>query len=266
MSSCAIVIPIYKPNLDEMEQFSLDYSLARLKAGRTCYFIAPASLDVSYYMTRYPGVGLVRFADEYFASIQGYNRLLLHPGFYQHFIDHEFMLILQTDAVLLRDELDDWCAKPYDYVGAPWPDGLEIMVNVDAFSGDKRKRVKTHVGNGGLSLRRNSACVRLLNEFPQATQMFVQTGSSEDIFFAIMGSQSNDFLMPNERVASRFALELRPEYYYAVNDNLAPMGGHAWWRYNQAFWETLLEDAPPRAVGRYAVRPPAMPAVEAAHI
>ena len=145
-----------------------------------------------------------------------------------------------------------------------WPDGLEIMVNVDAFSGDKRKRVKTHVGNGGLSLRRNAACVRLLNEFPQATQMFVQTGSSEDIFFAIMGSRSTDFLMPNERVVSHFALELRPEYYYAVNDNLA----HGWAclvALQPGLWETLLEEAP-RAVGRYAVRPPAMPAIEAAHI
>ncbi len=252
MNTCAIVIPVYKAQLDDMEQFSLDYSLARLKPGRSLSFIAPVSLDMSYYTQRYPGVGVVRFPDEFFASIQGYNRLLLNPGFYQHFIDHEFMLILQTDALVLKDELDEWCALPYDYVGAPWPDGLEIMVNVDVFSGDMRKRVKTHVGNGGFSLRRNAKCIRLLQEFPQATQMFLHTGSSEDIFFAILGSQSSDFLIPNERVAARFALELKPEHYHVINGGVAPMGAHAWWRYNQAFWESLLESAPPHAVGRYA--------------
>lgn len=252
MTTCAIVIPVYKAVLDDMEQFSLDYSLARLKPGRSISFIAPASLDMGYYAQRYPGIGVVRFADEFFASIQGYNRLLLNPGFYQHFIAHEFMLILQTDALVLNDELDEWCALPYDYVGAPWPDGLEIMVNVDVFSGEMAKRVKTHVGNGGFSLRRNAKCIALLQEFPQATQMFLHTGSSEDIFFAILGSQSLSFVMPNERVAARFSLELQPERYHLLNGGIPPMGAHAWWRYNQAFWETLLDSAPPKAVGRYA--------------
>ena len=87
------------------------------------------------------------------------------------------------------------------------------------------------MGNGGLSLRRNAACVCLLNEFPQATQMFVQTGSA-NIFFAIMVAV-NDFLVPNGRVASHFALELRPDYY-AVNDNLAPWAGMPG-GYSQAF-------------------------------
>lgn len=244
MRQCAVVIPVYKAELDAMERFSLDYSLARLP-GRDLFFVAPATLDLSYYVRHFPGVTVVRFDDSYFASIKGYNRLLLNPGFYQHFATHAFMLILQTDAILLKDDLDWWCAQPYDYVGAPWPDGLEIMVNVDVFGGANGKRVKTHVGNGGLSLRRNAKCISLLAEFPQATQMFLHTGSSEDIFFAIMGAQSTDFLMPNERVASRFALELKPEFYHAVNGGQPPMGGHAWWRYNQAFWEALLDEVPP---------------------
>lgn len=241
---CAVVIPIYKPDLDAMEQFSLDYSVARLQ-GRDLYFIAPQGLDLSYYHQHFPTVSAVRFDDAYFASIKGYNRLLLNPDFYQRFIAYEFMLILQTDAIILKDDLDWWCDQPYAYVGAPWPDGLEILVNLDVFNGANGKRVKTHVGNGGLSLRRNAKCMALLAEFPQATQMFLQTGSSEDIFFAIMGAQSMDFLIPNERVASRFALELKPEFYHAVNGGEPPMGGHAWWRYNQAFWNALLEQTPP---------------------
>ncbi len=243
---CAIVIPIYREELEPLEKFSLDYSLARLKPGRSVYFMAPEKLDVRHYARHYPGVPVVRFADECFASVKGYSRLLLDPAFYERFAaSHEFMLILQTDAILLGDELDHWCAQPWDYVGAPWPDGLEVMVNLDNFSGELGKRVKVHVGNGGLSLRRNAACIKLLKEFPQATDMFVRSGSSEDIFFALMGAQSLSFKIPNERVASLFALELQPERYLAINQGRAPMGGHAWWRYNQPLWVGLLSEAPP---------------------
>lgn len=243
---CAIVIPIYREELEPLESFSLDYSLACLKPGRSLFFIAPERLDVSYYGRHFPGVAVECFDDEYFASVKGYSRLLLSPAFYERFVAcHEFMLILQTDSILLRDDLDHWCAQPWDYVGAPWPDGLEVMLNLDNFSGELGKRVKVHVGNGGLSLRRNAACIGLLKEFAQATEMFLRSGSSEDIFFGLLGAQSLDFKIPNERVASLFALELQPERYMAINQGREPMGGHAWWRYNQPFWVSLLKQPPP---------------------
>ncbi|MFT3856690.1 MAG: DUF5672 family protein [Aquabacterium sp.] len=244
-ASCVVVVPIYREGLEPLERFSLDYSFERLQ-GRDLVFIAPERLDTSFYQANYPGVPVLRFADDYFASIKGYNRLLLDPAFYERFhATHEFMLILQTDAIILRDELDHWCSLPYDYVGAPWPDGLEVTLNLDCFGGAMARKVRAHVGNGGLSLRRNAACAALLREFPQATDMFLRSGSSEDLFFSLMGTQSERFVVPNERVASLFALELTPETYLAVNQGRAPMGGHAWWRYNQPFWVALLEQTPP---------------------
>jgi hypothetical protein len=75
-SSCAVVIPVYRKVLEPLEEFSLDYSLERLR-GRDLFFIAPQGLDLSYYRARYPQVSVVLFPDVYFASIQGYNRLLL---------------------------------------------------------------------------------------------------------------------------------------------------------------------------------------------
>lgn len=228
-----------------MEQFSLDYSFRHMRQ-RDVFFIAPESLDVSYYAERYPHAGVLRFDDHYFASIKGYNLLLLAPGFYEDLgAKHAFSLILQTDAILLRDELDHWCSLPYDYIGAPWPQGFEVRVNLDCFEGALGKQLKVHVGNGGLSLRRNQACADLLREFPQASDMFKRSGSSEDLFFALMGSQSARFVLPNERVASLFALELEPERYFAINAGAAPMGGHAWWRYDQAFWNRLLDSPAP---------------------
>ncbi len=245
-ASCAVVVPIYRAELEPLEHFSLDYSLRQLRAERDVYFIAPEHLDVSHYARHFPRAQVVRFDNAYFASIKGYNRLLLSPTVYERFgASHAFTLILQTDAILLRDDLDHWCSQPWDYVGAPWPDGLEVMLNLDQFAGDLGKRVKVHVGNGGLSLRRNAACIELLREFPQALATFLHTGSSEDIFFALLGAQSRSFKVPNERVASQFALELQPERYLAINQGQAPMGGHAWWRYNQPFWVAQLAEVPP---------------------
>ena len=242
-ASCAVVVPIYRERLEPLEEFSLDYS-ARKLAGRQLLFAAPSGLELSYYRERYPQFAVIQYPPEFFASIKGYNRLLLSPAFYDYFPGQEFILILQTDAIVLRDELDYWCGLPYDYVGAPWPDALEITINLDVFSGDKGKAVKAHVGNGGLSLRRNKKCSALLQEFPEALQMFLRSGSSEDIFFSIMGAQSLDFVVPNDRVAGLFALEVRPETYLALNQGRAPMGGHAWWR-QMPFWLPFLDCTPP---------------------
>lgn len=235
----AVVVPIYKEQLDARESYSLNYSLDVLKA-RNIVFIGPRSLDRRGYLEQYPSIPFIEFDDSSFASIPGYNRLLLSEDFYRRFSGHEFMLILQTDAIVLRDELDYWCAQPFDYVGAPWPDGVELMVNIDQFKGEHGRRMRAMVGNGGLSLRRNAKCAALLREFPEALDYFIRSGSSEDLYFSFMGLLSSDFVMPNEITASLFSLELKPSFYYSVNGNRLPMGGHAWWKYEPAFWQEVL--------------------------
>ena len=245
MTSVIVLVPIYQAHLSPLEHYSLSTSIAALP-GRTIAFIGPEGLDLAFYREHYPQIPFTPFAQDYFASIPGYNRLLLSPAFYQRYLDlgHEFMLILQTDAVVLRDELDHWCAQPFDYVGAPWPDGVELFVNLGRFEGDRGRRVRAMVGNGGLSLRRNAKHAALLQEFPEAATYFTQSGSSEDLFFSLMGALSGDFVLPNEITASRFAMELKPAYYMAVNGGHPPMGGHAWWKYDVPFWKALLPPSP----------------------
>lgn len=239
-SHTVVLVPIYQPVLSAPEQFSLDHSLPLLAAqGRRVVFIGPQGLDLAYYHRRYPGVAFDGYPPVYFGSIRGYNLLLLDPAFYERYAAHEFLLILQTDAVLLRDDLDHWAGLPYDYVGAPWPQGVTVKVQLDRFEGGNARTVRALVGNGGLSLRRVRACQALLHEFPQAAEHFRRSGSSEDLYFAVMGQLSAHFVLPNERVASLFAWELAPEHYHAVN-GVPPMGGHAWQKYNPDFWARFL--------------------------
>lgn len=239
-SLCAVVVPVYLPSLCQEEAFALDHSIQNLK-GRDIFLAAPDSLDLSYYLDRHPCLRVERFDAEYFSSIKGYNRLLLGTAFYERFAGYEFMLLLQTDAIVFRDDLDAWMKRPFDYVGAPWPGGHELRVAVPPFEGDLARHVRACVGNGGFSLRRNSACVALLQEFPVAVEVFLQSGSSEDLFFAFMGMLSRRFVLPNELTASQFAFEREPEVYFALNGKKLPMGAHAWCKYSPGFWKTQIK-------------------------
>jgi len=239
-----VAIPIYKASLSKLEEFSIDHSVAILHVRDIC-FLAPKDLDIIYYRKRYPGIPIEYFESFHFASTLDYNRLLLGVELYQRFSGKEFLLILQPDAIVLRDELDAWIALPFDYVGAPWPKGYELIVNLDNFSGDRGKAVKVAVGNGGLSLRRIRKTFALFAEFPEALKVFRQSGSNEDLFFSVMGSLSHDFIIPNEMTASRFSIELEPSYYYTINGGQLPMGAHAWWKHEPEFWRAQISGVIP---------------------
>lgn len=241
--SLTVVVPLYKAELDAREHYSLSHSLQVLQ-GRRVLAIGPAELALGWYRQHCPAFDWRPLPARHFSTISEYNRLLLDPAFYRSFADDEFMLILQPDAVLLSDELDDWCRRPFDYVGAPWPDGLELRIHAGRFSGDFGKQKKVYVGNGGLSLRRTQACIDLLDEFRgELLDYFLLSGSSEDLFFAFMGALSERFVLPGEMTAARFATELRPSFYYGVQGRL-PMGTHAWWRHEPDFWRAQLPGLP----------------------
>lgn len=232
-----VVIPIYLPQLTGFEEFSFQYSVPFL-AGRNVAFIAPSTLDAGWYIERCPHAEVRRFDDKYFASIKGYNHLLLDPDFYSGFLPFEYVLILQNDAMLLSDDVDPWLNKGFDYIGAPWPAGVEVFVNTERFEGEFGKRIRAHVGNGGFSLRRVKKCIALLHEFAVSRDVFIRAGSSEDLFFSLLGGLSADFVIPNEITASMFSLELTPEYYFHVNGGVIPLGTHAWWKRSRGFWRT----------------------------
>lgn len=244
MPKTKILVPIYQPRLTRLEEYSLKCSIKAIGRRKIC-FIAPKSLNCTYYQTEFQSAEIHLFDNHFFSSVAAYNELMLHRGFYENYAASEFLLILHTDAIILHDRLTFWEDNVYDYIGAPWPQGMSQTVNVDRFSGESLlKTIRATVGNGGLSLRRTRKCAALIEEFPQAIQLYLQNGFNEDCFFSIMGQLSSTFVIPNEITAASFALELTPEHYYAINP-LDPMGVHAWWKYNPEFWLPRLPPTPP---------------------
>ena len=238
MSTCAVIIPIYKPHLSADEIFSVKKSLLNL-TDHAVFWVAPASLDITYYQKSFGVQRVERFDDHYFANIIGYNRLLVSTLFYERFANYEFALICQPDAVVLKPELHLWLEKPYDYIGAPWPKGYALTIHTKHIPMEGGVTCKAFVGNGGLSLRRNKACIDLIREFDDVSANWHTYGHAEDLFFAFVGSLSVNFLMPNIMTAATFSHDIDPQYLQDLTNHALPFGVHAWEKYDRVFWEKL---------------------------
>jgi len=234
----AILIPIYKDALDSSEQFAIDY-LVKNAPGREKFFIAPRSLNQNYYRQRYSAIEFRLFEDSYFISIKCYNHLLLNVDFYMNFSSFDYILIHQPDALMFHDDLDYWMERGFDYVGAPWPNGVEVKMLLGKFAVRDGLNLKAYVGNGGFSLRSIKGSIAVLQEFEDIRAHWIKSLSSEDLFFAYMGMVSDKFTIPNQVIASRFSLEADPEKYYEINGLKIPTGSHAGWKVFREFWEKV---------------------------
>lgn len=261
-ASAAIVcvaIPVYRAALSENERISLRRCIQVLEK-HPIVLVKPAALDLSSLDAEFPCLRTEPFADHYFEGVRGYNSLMLSPEFYRRFAAFDYVLIHQLDAFIFRDELLDWSLRGYDYIGAPWIThkalssragecGLKfkrwLYERVDRRRPDTAvyphyKRLLFRVGNGGLSLRRISAFLRVLEQFKAKAENAARSDPflNEDQFFSIEVNHGRENLfVPDYRTASRFAVELCPRLSVErLNRGELPFGCHAWDKYETAFW------------------------------
>ena len=262
MQDCTIVIPAHKSTLTEDEFLSLRQCTCLMKKHPIC-IVCPDGLDVSQYdkvfMDTGVGVSVERFPKRFFDGIKGYNLLMLDKRFYERFAEYKYMLIYQLDAWVFRDELDEWCSKGYDYIGAPW-------IEKD----DRGELQLTGVGNGGFSLRRVQHFIDVLSykgPVRKASQLNLPPTLKNKIykFFYSIGYQNTipyykkdptlyeDILlsiflantklrakMPTPEEAACFAFEKQPSFLYHKIGKL-PFGCHAWRKYEyDLFWNNHI--------------------------
>ena len=258
---CVIVVPIHKEQPTNDELMSLRQCVSVLGEHQICV-VCPVSLDINFYGNILSEFGIAwsadRFPNRFFDGIKGYNLLMLDKSFYKRFDEYEYMLIYQLDAWVFRDELDEWCSKGYDYIGAPW---------IEYVNGENKL---TGVGNGGFSLRRIQHFIDVLsyrgpvrkayqlNLKPsikniiykffyslgyQNTISYYKKDESlyEDIFLSIFLSNTKlKAKMPSPEEASRFAFEKYPSMLFENNGQL-PFGCHAWRKYEyESFWKKYI--------------------------
>jgi hypothetical protein len=224
--SVAVAVPYWGAPLGEDERISLRH-LERF-LGRYEVFSVGDEL---------PGLGRKRFPHRYFRNPVTYSRLLLSTRFYDAFAGFDYVLVYQLDAVVFRDELEDWCERGLDYVGAPWFPGPEMPLVTEPA-----------VGNGGLSLRRVAAFREVLARAGEryARRWVEGRGDSrfeahEDLFWSFDAQRFvPEFRIATVEEALGFAFELAPRRAFDLAGGRLPFGAHAWARYDPEFWEPHL--------------------------
>jgi hypothetical protein len=237
-SATAIVLPIHRPSLEADVIEDVDRSVELLRHG-DWHLIAPRSMDTSFYETRY-GKPIIRVPDDCLASVQNYSRLLLTDEFYAAFAQYEYMLVVQDDVFVVRDDLPHWLSRRLDYIGAPWPRGHEFALSMSHRPGIRGQKLRVYVGNGGFSLRRIAACRQLLAEFAEEVAGLRENEFSEDTFFGLFGQVSERFVLPSLREAAGFAWEAYLPHMYALCQGQLPMAIHGHRRFDPEFFDDII--------------------------
>ena len=230
-----IVIPAYKRQVNEVERKVLQ-QCSRVLAKYDIAIAHPEALDMSNYRTLVPRVQSIPFANQYFKSIDGYNKLLISAAFYQAFAHYRYLLIFQLDAWVFEDSLLEWCNKGYDYISAPWLD--EPTPGKTSALIPFTKLCINQVGNGGLSLRKVSTHLRIARRLRLLTRFYRY---NEDVFWSIfVPAIFKSYRKPTMLEALSFAFEYNPRECCARIGNKLPFGCHAWERTDREFWDQYI--------------------------
>lgn len=207
----AIAIPIYKEKLNDTEIISLKRINSCFK-NEKIFFIAPENLkfDFSRWLSNYQ---VLRYSDNFFKNRRSYSQLLLSIAFYESFKEYEYLLICQLDVFVFSNRLNEFCNLNYDYIGAPmyFPFGA-------------------NVGNGGVSLRKITSCIRMLkmrDKIYLNNPWQISLEMMEDQFFSYCGiRQGLNFKVPDVEVAGRFAIDACFEIKNQKNEKNVPFAIH----------------------------------------
>ena len=259
MEKVAIVVVYYRENLSGDEQISLNHLLNHLRKYKK-FLVIPNDINPKFSCDEFD---VIRLEKKHFKSINRYSRLLVSESFYTMFDEFEYILIYQFDCLVFSDQLEEWCNRDFDYVGAPWFKGFSE-------SGDF-----LGVGNGGFSLRKIGSFIRVLNEpmpdfysikdipfskysiylylvhnllrlfrvkkFYRLYKYFFW--GHEDYFWSYFSAFAElGFKKPNVNEALEFAFECNPEYCYDYIGKKLPFGCHGWNRFERReFWCRLIQ-------------------------
>jgi len=265
---CVVVIPIHKPNPAQYELISFEQCF-RILGNHPIYIVAPQDMDLSQYENVIPRLQVKNIDPFWLSSLLNYNKLKLSNYFYNLFPNYKYLLTYELDAFIFKDDLNFWCEKGYDYIGAPWFEGWD---NPDR---EKFGDEVVKVGNSGFSLRRIDAIkkgIKLIyykdptKEQQYSTNRYIRFAKkqlrkvvnlfttenatlqganllNEDWIIAeLMAKTVNDFKVSTITDAAKFSFEVKPETLFKMNDYTLPMGCHAWWRYNVTFWKPFIEN------------------------
>lgn len=259
-NSTVIVVPVYREELTDFERISLEQCFTILSATYPICCVKPRKLRMNRLAETYPFSEVISFEDDYFADVQGYNRLMLSCGFYKTFLQFEFMLIYQLDAFIFKNNLHYWTSLKFDYIGAPWLRGQEypdiikkikckllayyhVKTNKQVKGIPTEEQFENKVGNGGFSLRRVNKFYELATKHKNLIDFYnsrLHHHFHEDAFWSVeINRNVRKLKIPSYKKAVQFSFENMPDRCYTINNRRLPTGCHAWDK-NLDFWRPVL--------------------------
>lgn len=258
----AVVVPLHnKEGLTAEEEISKNH-LVHYLGKYDKYMIAPKNLNVSH-----QGFEIVKMDEKFFGSISANRRMMFSRAFYEVFQDYKYILIYHLDALVLSDQLEEWCGTDVDYIGAPW------------FNSEYSPHIKDRIlRNGGFSLRKVSSFMKIIDSkryalppneyweryfadkpkfirfvnlprkyikhlmrFNNVQREMHKFRRNEDRFWSGEAVKYYpEFSVAPFELALKFAFEVAPRKSFQMNNNTLPFGCHAWARYDKDFWEPYL--------------------------
>lgn len=265
-----VVIPIHKsdPSENELRSFVQCY---KVLGEHPIKVIAPEGLDLKKYQDRVKSFDTVFLEGCRFWGVKEYNKLKVSPFFYKLFAEYEYMLTYELDAWVFQDELEYWCSRGFDFIGAPWFEGYTVLVSDNIIPG----------ANSGFSLRNISSSLRIIKRverirslrnffYKSKLQSIIRFEKilyrlrkyfhiksvqyleklvlehwepNEDYFFSrLTPSVFKDFNVAPYSESVKFSFEVNAAFLYKQNNERLPFGCHAWERYEPDFWEEHIID------------------------
>ncbi|MGL5111457.1 MAG: DUF5672 family protein [Flavobacterium sp.] len=249
-----VVIPIYKDFFGHLEEKSFR-QCCKVLGNHEIVIIHPEGLNIDYLTEIHKSCQSKIFFPHYFASIEGYNELLLSSFFYENFLDSEYILIYQLDAFVFKDELEEWCSKGYDYIGSPWlaSSSFEVTNRIfQKFTSKKnkiRQKIFFKVGNGGFSLRKTASHFAISKQYETfianvLKEKHKKLYAIEDVFWSLKAPEfDKNFKIPDYKEAVFFGLDRKPKLGFKLTNNKLPFGCHG---INKPkvirFWKPILDE------------------------
>jgi len=205
INSFVICIPSHKTTLSKKEIKNINISIKN-NNYKNFYFILPKDINKKFYKKNFPRIKICCFDEKYFKCENSYNKFLLNKDLYLKFDQFKFMIICQTDAILVRD-LSKLNIYNYDFIGSPWKPSIKInlfdiygMGLINKIFNLKRDNIS--VGNGGLSIRKISKFSQVTKEIKFLN--YIKCG--EDVFFSYMAKKFN-IKIPNFNFSNKIFRE-----------------------------------------------------------
>lgn len=249
-----VIIPMYKKEFSKLEQISFE-QVYNVLNHYPITIIKPESLDLDYLKETYPRIDFQSFDDTYFKGIAGYNKLLLSSDFYRRFRAYEYIQICQLDSYVFRDELEVFCKKGYDYIGAPWLKKKAYQNFVMSFIIERKRKTSLinnkpvrynlfdKVGNGGFSLRKVETFYHSSIKYKERIDFYLSNVDNpmfnEDVFWA---TEVSEFRYPEVKEALTYAFDKYPKYCYELTNHKLPFGCHGWYKWKwRKFWANIID-------------------------